>query len=116
MKNILLIAILMLLLISCRKDVSTLVKIPDCVDKEIEQIKNEKVRNPPAVIYQYNYLGNTVFYIPSYCCDVPSKLLDNRCNYLCSPDGGLTGNGDGKCTDFFSQGKLEKIVWKDTRK
>ena len=88
---------------------------PSCVKKEIRKIKSDGVRNPPAVVWQYEYNGSIVYYIPSYCCDVPSLLFDSDCNQICSPDGGITGRGDGKCADFFAKRKNEKLIWKDDR-
>ena len=31
------------------------------------------------------------------------------------PDGGITGRGDGKCTDFFQTRTDERLWWADTR-
>ncbi|MFH1004578.1 MAG: hypothetical protein V1781_03660 [Bacteroidota bacterium] len=104
-----------LTLTSCEKlDVPK--ETPACIKKEIRKIKSDKVRNPPASVWQYDYNGQTVYYIPPYCCDIPSQLFDNDCNQICSPDGGLSGAGDGKCPDFFSQRKNEKLIWQDDRK
>jgi hypothetical protein len=88
---------------------------PACIQDEIRKMQAEPVANPPASIWSYDYLGQTVFYIPPQCCDVTSKLLDQNCNELCSPDGGLTGRGDGKCPEFFDKRTDEKLVWKDDR-
>jgi hypothetical protein len=74
------------------------------------------VRNPPGSIWRYEYNGKTVYYIPAYCCDMQSELFDGNCNKICSPDGGFTGKGDGKCSDFFTNRKNEKLIWKDERK
>ena len=87
-----------------------------CIKEKIKEIEKEKVWNPAAKIWQYEYNGKTVYYIPSHCCDIPSMVLDENCNQICSPDGGITGKGDGKCKDFFSARKNEKLIWVDTRK
>ena len=89
---------------------------PTCVQNEIRQLKSDKVKNPPASVWQYDYNGQTVYYISSYCCDIPSKLFDNDCNQICSPDGGITGAGDSKCKDFLNKRKNEKLIWQDDRK
>ncbi len=88
---------------------------PSCVKKEIKKIKSKSVRNPPAVVWQYEYNDKIVYYIPSYCCDAQSQLFDSECNQICSPDGGITGKGDGKCADFFAKRKNELLIWKDDR-
>ena len=85
-----------------------------CIQGVIDKIKSENVRNPPAKIYQYTFHGSKVYFIPQYCCDIPSTLLDENCNVVCNPDGGFTGQGDGKCIDFFKVRKNEKILWEDT--
>ena len=74
-----------------------------------------EVANPPATVWQYEYKDQLVYFIPPQCCDVPSRLLDKNCNSVCSPDGGLTGKGDGKCPDFFEQRTNEKLIWRDDR-
>jgi hypothetical protein len=57
-----------------------------------------------------------VYYVPSKCCDVPSVLYDSAGAVVCSPDGGITGKGDGRCTDFFDARRDEVVVWRDPRK
>ncbi|TND10569.1 MAG: hypothetical protein FD123_211 [Bacteroidetes bacterium] len=102
------------LFFSCgKKDIPS--GTPNCIIKKIEEIKSQPVRDPAAKVYSYKYHGETVYYITSYCCDMYSELYDSNCNLLCYPDGGITGGGDGKCTDFFSERSHEKLVWKDTR-
>jgi hypothetical protein len=86
-----------------------------CIEYVIDQIKNEEVRTPPAKVYEYTYLGNKVYFIPQFCCDFPSVLLDENCNLICNPDGGFTGGGDGNCSNFFKERKNEKIIWEDDR-
>ena len=108
------IAMMALLVNSCNKE-KIAKDTPDCIKSEIAKIQSEEVRNPPASVWQYQYNGKTVYYIPSYCCDMFSQLFDDHCNLICSPDGGITGGGDGQCTDFFDRRKHEKLVWQDGR-
>ena len=101
-------------LFSCEKlDVSP--GTPHCIIRKIKKIKSSEVRNPPAKVWQYEYKGELVYYIPAYCCDIPSELYDSDCNFICSPDGGITGNGDNKCPDFFNSRTKEVLVWEDSR-
>jgi hypothetical protein len=88
---------------------------PAFVDRLIVEMRSESVRNPPAAIWRYRYDGNEVYYVPPSCCDVPSELYDQDGNLLCSPDGGLTGRGDGRCPDFFDQRSEETQIWRDER-
>src|SRR5688572_6027645 len=64
----------------------------------IAQLESQPVANPPASIAQYEYKGQTVYYLPPRCCDVPSTLYSATGAVICAPDGGMTGNGDGRCT------------------
>lgn len=88
---------------------------PEWLEEFIIQFQNEPVRNPPQSIWQYEYGGKIVFYIPPQCCDQYSILYDSDGNIICFPDGGLSGYGDGRCPDFFSERKNEKLIWKDNR-
>jgi hypothetical protein len=88
---------------------------PAWVDKLITQFKTDPVGNPPQSIWSYEYNGQVVYFIPAQCCDMYSTLYDAYGNIICAPDGGLTGKGDGKCTDFFSQRANEQLIWMDTR-
>lgn len=89
--------------------------LPTAIDKKIETLKKEPKWNPPAKVYSYTYNGQTVYYFPAHCCDIPGEVLDEKGNHICSPDGGITGNGDGKCTDFFTARTNEKLIWEDKR-
>jgi hypothetical protein len=100
---------------SCRKEKDIPENIPACIINKIQEIKDESVWNPPATIWQYHYNGQIVYYIPQRCCDIPSLLMDAQCDIICNPDGGLSGNGDGNCTDFFEKRKNEKLIWQDKR-
>ncbi len=97
------------------KDHDSVDDLPTCVREEIYNILRAEVRNPPGSVWQYSYKGKTVFYIPPYCCDIPSQLFDDQCNFICSPDGGITGAGDGRCNDFFCLRTDGILIWRDTR-
>ena len=86
---------------------------PHCIQQRIIEIAAEDVWNPPAKVYSYFYNGKKVFLIPQHCCDIPSVLLDEDCNVICSPDGGFSGRGDGRCTDFFNMATDERLIWED---
>ena len=106
--------ILLMLFLGCTKK-DDLPKIPDCIAQKIENIKKEDARNPPAIVYQYTFQKKTVYFFPQYCCDIPSELYDQNCTLICLPDGGITGEGDGKCPSFFQERTEEIVVWKDER-
>jgi len=89
---------------------------PSCIKSIIRKMEREDPRNPRGSVWQYTYRGTTVYFIPADCCDQYSELLDSDCNLLCAPDGGITGTGDGRCADFFSERKDEKVIWEDGRR
>lgn len=90
--------------------------LPACITQRIQQIKTQPVWNPPATINEYEYNGQTVYLISSPCCDRPDTLVYKNCDFICSPGGGFTGKGDGKCPDFSEKAKLVRVVWKDERR
>ena len=114
MKNTILVLICFwFLIIGCSN--STSPDNPEWIDDLIVQFKNEPVGNPPQSIWRYNYNDQAVYFVPAQCCDQYSTLYDINGNVLGAPDGGITGGGDGKNTDFFSKRTNEKLIWKDMR-
>jgi hypothetical protein len=89
--------------------------LPPCIAQMIADYQSKPVQNPPAAIYQYQYNHQTVYYVVAPCCDQWSTLYDSACQIVCHPDGGITGSGDGKCTNFNSAKTGEKLIWKDDR-
>ncbi|MDX5419163.1 MAG: hypothetical protein LPK09_08090 [Hymenobacteraceae bacterium] len=81
----------------------------------IQRLQQEKPANPPARIYRYTYNDQEVYYLTGRCCDIPGKVYDVNGNVLCEPDGGITGRGDGRCTDFFENRSNETLIWEDKR-
>ncbi len=117
MKTILVFIIILLpiSLIGCAPSTPTPDKIPGWVNNLIAEYQREPVGNPPQSIWQYEYNDQTVYYVPPQCCDQYSKLYDAGGNIICAPDGGITGQGDGKCSDFFQTRKDGRVIWQDTR-
>jgi hypothetical protein len=95
---------------------SAVAGIPSCVQARIEEIKKQPLWNPPAQVEEYLYNGRRVFVFSSNCCDQFTVAVDEKCDYVCAPSGGITGMGDQKCTDFGEKAQLKGIVWKDERK
>ncbi len=90
-------------------------EIPNAIQELIDGIKSEPVRNPPSKVFRYTYQEDTVYYIPGFCCDQMSAIYSKNGELVCRPDGGFTGNGDGRCNDFFESRADDKIVWSDPR-
>ena len=81
----------------------------------INSQKNEPVANPPAFIAQYEYKGQTVYFLPQRCCDIFSDLYDSDGNIIGHPDGGIAGQGDGRVSDFLKERNSESVIWRDQR-
>lgn len=90
-------------------------EVPSCIQQRITAILAEPIRNPPARILRFTCNGQTVYYIPAYCCDQYSELYDDSCTLICHPDGGITGGGDGQCTNFWSTVTNSVEIWRDPR-
>lgn len=88
---------------------------PGWVQDLVASYEKEPVGNPPQSIWQYDYKGSIVYYVPPQCCDQFSKLYAQSGEVICAPDGGFTGQGDGKCSDFNQEKKNGKLIWKDPR-
>jgi Domain of unknown function (DUF6970) len=89
--------------------------IPVWLQEKIDTYVAKPVENPPIEIHKYEYNGQTTYYITAPCCDQFSALYDKDGKIICSPDGGITGKGDGKCPEFREKAKHVKLVWKDER-
>ncbi len=90
--------------------------IPDWLTDLIQRLENESVADPPASITQYEYKGETVYILPQRCCDIFSNLYDAVGNIIGHPDGGITGQGDGRVPDFFEERDNERVIWIDQRR
>lgn len=88
---------------------------PSWLKNLIAEQEGNPVANPPASLTQCEYKNKIVYYLPPRCCDISSALYNENGNVICSPDGGFTGAGDGKCADFFDTRQQCKIIWKDSR-
>jgi hypothetical protein len=88
---------------------------PEWLSELIATMKAEPVRNPPGKVVRYEYQGQTVYYLAAECCDQLSTLYDADGNVICSPDGGIGGKGDGRCTDFLDARQGGDVVWEDPR-
>lgn len=100
--------------VSCNKSDSQ-VKVSECIEKKINEFRNNEVQNPPASVTKWEVDGKIFYYIPAGCCDQYNLLYDENCNIVCAPDGGFTGLGDGSCPEF--KGEIVKtLIWTDPRK
>lgn len=99
----------------CNQHPLTSEPVPDWLAALIREYQSQPVANPPLYVARYEYDGQVVYYVPPRCCDIWSDLYDSNGRIICHPDGGLAGNGDGRCPDFFARRTNETIIWRDTR-
>jgi len=88
---------------------------PEWLATLIRDLENQPVANPPAFIARYDYRGQAVYYLPARCCDIPSNVYSAAGTIICHADGGFSGGGDGRCSDFLTARKNERIIWRDPR-
>lgn len=83
--------------------------LPECVVNLIENPTDSGL--DPTRIEEYQYNGETVYYVAQGCCDAFNNVYDKKCEHICSPDGGKSGEGDGRCTDFFDTAIGGEVLW-----
>jgi hypothetical protein len=111
MKNAIIISITFLI-ISCAANKNHGISgMPPCLVTKMDSIKSNPSSNQPTAVTQYSYKGSAVFYITAGCCDQFNQVYNSDCDYMGAPDGGITGKGDGKLTDFFANATNKKVVW-----
>ena len=88
---------------------------PAWLQKLVADLEAQPVANPPASIVQYEHGGAVFYYQPPRCCDVPGVFYDSEGRRVCSPDGGFTGRGDGRCPEGLKNLRDGKVVWRDPR-
>jgi len=88
---------------------------PACILDKIEAVQHLPKDNPPVAVHRYRYGNTYVFLFSSPCCDQYNYVYDKNCSIICAPSGGITGNGDGGCPNFFKVATDETLIWQDTR-
>ncbi len=80
---------------------------PSCIKKEIR-----KHEDCIKQVVKYEYQGKIVYlFEPVADPSCSYAIYDEDCDYLCSPSGGITGTGDGKCPDFYQTAKKIEVIW-----
>jgi hypothetical protein len=86
---------------------------PPCVDDLIAEI----LSRPPygASITRAMYRGQVTYLVQEPCCDFLNPLYDSSCQVICHPDGGIHGQGDGLCADYYDERWDVQVIWEDPR-
>ncbi len=80
---------------------------PPCIKDKINLEKDKCLDK----MFKYKYKGKTVYLFTSDCPDFYQELYDKDCILICFPSGGFSGNGDGRCKDFYTEATNEEIIW-----
>ena len=83
---------------------------PDWLTEWLDDLESGREENPPQSITQYEYGGETVYYVVKACCDQFSDLLNAEDILIGHPDGGITGQGDGR-TSFLPYAREGIEIW-----
>lgn len=85
-------------------------QLPNWLAEWLIDLDSGKVEFEPLSITEYQYQGQTVYYVVPQCCDQFTDLLDAGGKLIGHPGGGITGRGDG--ITQFSPADLEgKDIW-----
>ncbi len=98
-----------LLFVSCEKlDVPK--GTPSCIKSRIKAVDGKDIVASPVSVSRWEVDGKTYYYLQSACCDQFNDLVDEDCNFVCAPDGGITGQGYGNCPAWT--GNVERtLIW-----
>lgn len=113
MKKVIFFLAISLILISCDDDES-IASYPECLEFRIQQVLDSPPQIPRATIEKYTYKGETVYLFNSFIPDAPQVVYDDSCNIICE-FGGLTGNLNDSCPDYWETAIYLETVWKDNR-
>jgi hypothetical protein len=96
---------------SANKNTKSISQMPECLLEKIKSMAANPKEGAPQSVISYIYKNQTVYYVVSPCCDKYNVVYDKDCKVLGYPDGGYTGRGDGKMSDFKDEASQPKIVW-----
>ncbi len=101
-----------------KEEKESLVKdaMPECLTNVIKEMSANPAEGAPLSVTRYDYKRKQVYYFASACCDRYNIVYDSACHILGYPDGGFTGRGDGKMTDFKNEATNATLVWQPEQK
>ena len=81
--------------------------VPQCL-KQVIQARESRCS---VSVYKYVFNEEDAYLIESRCPDALHTLYDTECKHICSPSGGVSGNGDGRCPDFYETAVQVELVY-----
>ena len=85
------------------------------IEKLLADITAMPIHKQPVSVTSYRYNEQLVYYVQARCCDFYNKVYDENGNFLGSPDGGMTGRGDGSLPDFSKWKTNAQGIWKQSK-
>jgi hypothetical protein len=86
-------------------------ELPEWLVAKISGYEAGPAREAPIEIWQISYQGRPAFFFISPCCDRFNPLFSLSGENICSPSGGFSGSGDGKCPKPIDRGTEPRFVW-----
>lgn len=108
MRTTLIVLSLTILTFGCKPDVE---KLPSCIDALVQKAENGNDDYDAWQIIEYEYQNDKYYLVAAGCCDRFDPLFDSDCNEICSPSGGFSGGGDGKCPEWVASLTDGVIIW-----
>jgi len=116
MKFLVAFALVLFTQIGCKKDnQNQSINLSDCMKSEISTVLSQPKGGSFYKIDAFEYNDKVVFLYHEGCCDKYNNLKDEKCIYLFSPSGGITGCGDCTNPNFITAAKFLKTLWVDPR-
>ena len=88
--------------------------IPAWLQQRLAEYERMDAAARPVAVRSWVDQGRTFYYIVAGCCDRFNEVYDQNGRYVCAPDGGYTGRGDGKCVGLNQRQSMQS-VWPQTR-
>ena len=86
-------------------------KLPAWLIDKIKLIAKDETIPVGSHVIQLSNKKKKYYSLPVACCDQFVPLFDEEGKLLCHPEGGIAGNGDGKCKGLEKKLQKSKIVW-----
>jgi hypothetical protein len=95
----------------CQAEALAEESLPTWMNVQISEL-NSHPKWPAAIaIWRLEYKNEDMYLFVSPCCDQFNNLYDRSGTKICSPTGGITGRGDGNCSDAISPNTKLKVIW-----
>jgi hypothetical protein len=95
-----------------QSEVKAKVKLPTWLKAKIATIEATPKFAEATVIWKLQYKDEDAYLFVAPCCDQFNTLYSATGVLLCSPNGGITGRGDGKCPDAITPKTKYVVVWR----